>query len=171
MTEVVGMNIFIDRQIMFDFKANTFSAVASSTTPAGFRNVPVEMRMGTFVIADIEIDGVKAKAIVDTGARITVVNAKLQSALGFKDNDARLTVDKPLGGASADLTAAKKGTLGRISLGGVTFDKPSVDFTDLSVFGALGLGNEPTLLLGIDQLHQLQGLAIDYPKSELRLKP
>jgi predicted aspartyl protease len=167
---ITGMDIFSGGRIVFDFKANTFSSVASGTADAEFARVPVELRAGTFVIADVVIDGVKAKAIIDTGARVTVANAKLQSALGFKEGYPRLSPREALGGASGDHTAAVKAEVGRITIGAVDFENPTIALANLSVFRSLGLGDEPALLTGIDLLRQLHAVAVDYPRSELQLK-
>jgi hypothetical protein len=68
-------------------------------------------------------------------------------------------------------TATTKATLGAIRMGATTFQKPAVTFADFPVFQVLGLDAGPALIIGIDLLSHLQAIAIDYPRSELQIRP
>lgn len=167
---VLGMNVFTSGRIEFGFAKRTLTVGPSAPAPAGFVVQHGEVRQGTFLVVDVMVDGVHAKAMIDTGGRRTVGNPQLQAALGFKPGDARLLVDEPVHGATTQQTAAWKTALGSITIGNAAFTTPTVTFADLSVFHALDLDEGPALIIGIDQFSRLQTMAIDYPREELQLR-
>ena len=168
---VVGMDAFLDKRLELDFLGMSASAAPSGAMPAGFTAIPVNIHNTTMIMADVMVNGVSATALIDSGARRTVANAALQAALGLKDGDPKFTAADAVGGATGDKAPATKAELETIKLGKVTFEKPLVTFADLPVFEPLGLAHTPGLILGLDQLKHLKAMAIDYPRSELQIKP
>jgi predicted aspartyl protease len=168
---ILGMNAFVSKRIEIDFADLVLKVQASGPAPDGFLVQPIEVRQGTFVIADVIVDGVAAKAVFDTGARRTIGNLALQQALGFNPGDARLSPAEPVGGATTDKTSASKAKVQLIACGRAQFAHAIVTFADLPVFTVQGLDKTPALLIGLDLLTNMKALAIDYPRSELQLKP
>jgi predicted aspartyl protease len=168
---VMGMELFGSRRLEMNFADGTVSNAASQPTPRGFRAVPVSIVQGTFLVADVTVDGVQAKAMIDTGARRTLGNSLLRKALGLADGDARLADAQPVGGATIHKTQAMKAPLGVLILGEHRFEHPIVTFSDISVLQALDLSDQPALVVGLDLLRTLKAVAIDYPRSELQVKP
>jgi predicted aspartyl protease len=166
---VLGMNVFTSGRIEFGFAKRVLTVGPSAPAPAGFIVQPGSVQQGSFMVVDVIVDGVPAKAMIDTGGRRTVVNPPLQAALGFQSGDARLLADEPIGGATTQQTRAWKTALGKIVVGGMTFSNPTVTFADLAVFRAMGLDDKPAMIIGIDQFSRLQAMAIDYPRAELQL--
>lgn len=168
---VLGMNLFTSRRLELSFAEGSVSSADSGPTPAGFVAVPVNIVQNSFIVTDVVIDGVKVKAMIDTGARRTIGNLLLQTALGFGNNDPRLSVAQPVGGATIDTTKAMKAQLGSLTLGGQRFEHPVLTFSDVPVLGPLGLTDGPAMVIGLDLLKSLKAVAIDYPRAELQLKP
>jgi predicted aspartyl protease len=166
---VMGMELFRSRRLEMDFGDGTVSSAASQPTPQGFAAVPVSIVQGTFLVAEVIVDGVHAKAMIDTGARRTVGNVLLRKALGLAD--AALAEADPVGGATVHDTQAVKAPLGVLILGEHRFEHPVVTFSDISVLRALNLNDQPALVVGLDVLRTLKAVAIDYPRSELQVKP
>jgi predicted aspartyl protease len=166
---VMGMELFRSRRLEIDFGDGTVSNAASQPTPHGFAAVPVSIVQGTFLVADVVVDGVHAKAMIDTGARRTVGNMLLRKALGLAD--AALADADPVRGATIHQTRAVKAPLGMLILGEQKFAHPVVTFSDISVLQALDLNDQPALVVGLDVLGTLKAVAIDYPRSELQVKP
>ncbi len=166
---VVGMDLFARRRVAYDFEHMTFSAGASRPAAAGFAAVPVTLTAGTLAVADVVIDGVRAKALIDGGARHTIGNLLLKDALGLKTGDPRLTPDRPTPNPNAP--PAEKAVVGGIELGAVHIEKPVLSFTALGFFKAVGLDGVPALLLGSDLQRKFKIVAIDYRRSELQIKP
>jgi len=167
----MGMNLFTSRRLELNFAESSVRNADSGPTPHGFLAVPATIVQGSFFVTDVIIDGVKAKAMIDTGARRTFGNSLLRTALGFGDNDPRLSIAQPLGGATTDTTKAVKAQLGSLTLGGQRFEHPVLTFSDAPVLGPLGLSDGPAIVIGLDLLKSLKAVAIDYPRAELQLKP
>jgi len=168
---VMGMELFGSRRLEMNFADGTVSSAASQPTPRGFAAVPVSIVQGTFLVAEVTVDGVHAKALIDTGARRTLGNVLLRKALGFSHDDARLADAQPVGGATLHSTQAMQAPLGVLILGEHRFEHPVVTFSDISVLRALELSDQPALVIGLDLLRTLKAVAIDYPRSELQVKP
>ena len=167
---VLGMDAFSSSRIEFDFVARQLTVGPSASGSANFVVQPGAVRLGNFMIVDVVIDGVHANAMIDTGGKQTVGNPQLQAALGFKSDDARLLPDHSIKGVTMQQTPAWKTTLETLSIGEMTFAEPTVTFAELPVFHTLGLDDGPAMIIGIDQLSSLQGMAIDYPRAELQLR-
>lgn len=167
---VIGMNAFTGKRLAFDFQRNLLTASPSAPTPPGFSALPVEVRQGSFIIAPVTVDGVPALAMIDTGARRSGGNPALEKALGLAVGDPRLHAADPVHGATDTEIPATKAQMHTLKLGSVTFPNPQITFADLPVYRTLELGDEPALILGIDLLHTLHGMAIDYPRAELQLR-
>lgn len=167
---VLGMAPFAHGRIELDLSARSLIASPSAPTPAGFAAIPGQLRHGVLIV-DVRIDGVAAKALVDTGAPYDIGNPKLQAALGLIAGDARLSPGGTFADGFGQERMVEQATPARIDLGGVTFARPTVRFADMPVFRALDLDDEPALILGMDQLTRMGAIAIDFPRSELQLRP
>jgi predicted aspartyl protease len=169
---VLGMNAFVTGRIEFDFEQRTLIASASGPVPEQFIVLPGTIRQDDLLVVDVTVDGVHAKALIDTGSKRTVANPQLQLALGFQRGDSRLVPVNMIGGATSQLTPAWKTTLSNLSIGGrMTIADPEIVFSDLPIFHALGFDDGPAMIIGIDRLSRLQAMAIDYPRAELQLRP
>ena len=166
---VLGMNAFVSGRIELGFAKRMLTVGPSGPAPKGFLVQSGGVRQGSFMVVDVVVDGVRAKAMVDTGGRRTVGNPALQAALGIKADDARLQATDSIGGATTQKTAASKAVLGEMTIGAAVFSKPMVTFADLPVFHSLGLDDGPAMIVGIDEFSRLQAMAIDYPRKELQL--
>jgi len=167
---ILGMNVFASNRIEMDFADSVLAVRSSEPAPKDFLAVPVVVTHSNLVIADVTVNGIPAKALIDTGARRTVANTVLQRALGFAPGDPRLSAAEPIGGATDYQTPAVKAQIDRIVIGGAQFSQPILTFADLPMFASQGIGQVPALHLGLDLLMKLRAIAIDYPQSELQIK-
>jgi predicted aspartyl protease len=168
---ILGMNTFASSRIEFDFEKGVFTVGASGASPDGFIVQPGSVRMSSFLVVDVVVDGVHASALIDTGSGQTIANPQLRAALGLGADDPRLLDEPSIHGVTIHTTPARKATLNRLSIGDVSFSRPLVTFADLPVFHGLGLDHGPAMIIGVDQLSVLGGVAIDYPRAELQLRP
>lgn len=166
---VLGMNAFVSGRIEFGFANRMLKAGPSASAPSGYVAQTGEVRQGTFFIVDAVVDGVHAKAMIDTGGRRTVGNPALQAALGLKPGDPRLLATESIDGATTQKTPATKAGFGMLAIGTAAFSKPTLVFADLPVFHSLGIDNGPALIVGVDEFSRLKAMAIDYPRAELQM--
>jgi len=167
----LGMDLFTSRRLELNFANSSVRNGESGPTPTGFLKIPATIVQNTFIVTDAIIDSVHAKAVIDTGARRTIANSLLRKALGFSDEDPRLTVDEPVGGGTSDTTKASKVELGGLILGNHRFVHPTIVFADLPILQSLNLDDQPAVVIGLDVLKTLRAVAIDYPRRELQLAP
>lgn len=166
---VLGMPTFSGARISFDFANNRFSADPNESRTALARTTPVTFRHGVFAFTQASIGGVEVSALIDTGARRTIGNGALRAALGFTENDARLSPTEPIGGATAHRTEALATPVDNIRAADHDYGAFELAFADLPVFRGLQLSDAPGLILGIDILRRAQRLTLDYSSREMAL--
>lgn len=98
---------------------------------------------------EVSINGVKAKALIDTGSPFTLINSKFAAAAGVKpDEDKTQRLRGATGGAlNAEVAAARRLTMARY-----TVRQLDLIVADPALFEDLGLSDEPAMLLGLDLL-------------------
>jgi len=167
---VVGMNAFASRRVELNFADRRLIVTESGTPAPNFSPIPAELK-GTDVMVDVVIDGVRARAVVDTGARHTIANTALRDRLGLKADDPRLTPAEPSQGATEQHLPASAASFHKLRFGTAEFDSPRLTFSELDLFVRRGLQNTPAVLLGMDLLGKLKAIAVDYPRSEVQVRP
>ena len=132
---------------------------------------PAEQRFNNLMMVDAMVGGVASKVIIDTGARITIVNHVLAEACGARPivlrNGSRVQAVESPTGLSQDATAMMLPTLG---FGGVTLRRVPVLVGDFHTFEIWGLQDRPVVLLGSDVLGLFKRVSIDLGRSELFLE-
>lgn len=169
---VLGAGTFLNTRIVFDFAANTFHVDdgADRAPLAGAVLTSVEFRHRTFAFFDVRVAGVEARAVLDTGARRSIANTHLRTALGFSAGDARLRPVEGVGGATEHTTETQGGDVSGITIAGHAFGAFELAFADLPVFPQLGLADGPGLILGMDILRRARRLTLDYSSAQMLLE-
>jgi predicted aspartyl protease len=125
-----------------------------------------EKRADFFLIVEAEVQGVKARALIDTGANETILNAELAAELGIVEGAPGVSP----GNVKLTKVPSLKATVDTVALGAAEWSKLEVQAADLPLFDALGLGDGPALVLGNDALKQVR-LFIDYAGGQVYLTP
>jgi predicted aspartyl protease len=168
---VLGADTFARGRIEYDFAGGLLQASASGATPAGFTAIQAQLLHRVLAVIPARLGGVETPALIDTGARATLANAKMMEALGYAPGDARLTLEEKPTGATGHVMRSYLGGAADLVIGGQTFPGQKLVFIDLPVFQALGMADKPGLILGIDALRKFDAVAIDYPRGEVQLRP
>lgn len=166
---VLGAGIFANTRLEFDFASNRLSIDTDAARTPLDNAINVEFRHRIFALAPISVAGVSAIAVLDTGARVTVANARLREALGFHENDPRLSEAEPIGGATGHRTSAVSAEVAPIRFAGHDLGALNLNFADLSVFAALQLVATSALILGMDVLRRADVLTLDYVSAQLSM--
>lgn len=135
----------------------------------GWTAIPIRLNEVHFVLVPIEIEGRKLVALLDTGARRSIVNWPTVRALGLDKSSARLSAGIPIEGATAEKIPAQSLTAATITAGDLSWDTRALTVADLPVFKPLGLSTAPAMILGLDLLRELR-LVIDYDGKTLYLR-
>ena len=166
---VIGMDAFAGRRLTFDFAARRLQVAASgAAADRHWRETAVELLHGTFAIAALAIGAVNASGVIDTGAARTAANRVLLQALGLGGAD--VAPGEAMTGVAGVEAPTRIGRMESFALAGEQFGPLDIAFGALPVFEALGLGDRPALVLGVDFLRTLRGLSVDFGAHTLGIR-
>ncbi len=115
----------------------------------------------------IKVNGVDTPALLDTGARGTILNWAAAKAIGLSADTPGVVVASQVQGSSTHGTASVKTRLDRVELGAAVVAAPQVRIADLPIFQVIGFKpDEPAVILGLD-LFAGRRLVIDHPGGRL----
>ncbi|MDP3657855.1 MAG: retroviral-like aspartic protease family protein [Brevundimonas sp.] len=131
-----------------------------------------EQRFNGLLLIDAMARTVPCKVIVDTGAKMTIINSALAvqanaQPLVLPDGSSLTRVLSPTGSGAV----AQAMLLPELQLGGVQLTRIPVLVGDFHTFAVWGLSDQPALLLGVDLLGLFQTVTIDLRRGELLLDP
>lgn len=179
---LIGRDLLTDHRLVLRFRGQALAAITRSRRPGGgmFDPAPqtarfqadAEERHRGLLMIDVRSGEASGKAIVDTGAAITIVNTAFAEAAGAApitlDDGARVArVTSPTG---LSVTAIPM-RLRRLHFAGVSLRETPVLVGDFHTFDIWGLSDRPAMLLGTDVLGQFQTVIIDLKRGELLLEP
>ena len=158
---ILGLDSLQDQRVLLDF-AKREIAVADAEQLGGNRGyeivVKARERLGQLIITSARLDGVQVAVIVDTGAQGSVGNLALLD---------RLRRNRQL--ADTEMTDVNGHTLGgvvrvarQLKLGRANVQNFPILFADSRPFHAMGLAEEPALILGMSELKLFRRVAIDF---------
>jgi predicted aspartyl protease len=163
---ILGLDSLQNQRVLIDFhKKQIF--VADAKTLGGDRGyeivVKARRKLGQLIITGARLNGVDTDVIIDTGSQGSVGNPalleRLRRAAGIGEN----TMTDVNG---RTLTAAVK--VGRkLDIGNMTLSGIPIMFADAPPFAALGLNDEPALILGINELKLFRRVAIDFSRQQV----
>lgn len=117
----------------------------------------------------IKVNGIEVPAVLDTGARGTILNWAAARALGITPDTPGLIKGSDVKGASSHGTQSYKLMLRDLTIGTEVMAGREVRIADLPVFGALGYkAGEPAVILGINFFADRR-ILIDHPAHTLHL--
>ncbi|MGA7674223.1 MAG: retroviral-like aspartic protease family protein [Rhizomicrobium sp.] len=172
----LGLDVVDGYKVTLDFRNHALEinqprhAQLLSWAPPNEVLVPVLGRFGHLRSVNCRADGVRAMAFIDTGAEVSVGNAKLFEAL-MDINPAYLTPSMvPLTGITGGVVEGHITTINKVRLNALTLEGCNVVIADLQIFDLWGLNDTPALLIGMNFLRQFSQVSIDYGRKELRFE-
>lgn len=111
--------------------------------------VRAERLAGGRLAVPVSLNGARGLAMLDTGAPHSTFNRRFAEAAGIDDGATHL---------------------GAFELAGATTERIEGRVADLPAFAALGLADQPAMILGLDRLAGLR-LVIDYPRRRIWFDP
>jgi predicted aspartyl protease len=135
----------------------------------GWVSVPIKLNDLDFALVPMEIEGKRVTAVLDTGARRSVVNWAWAKKLRLTPRSSRVAATDDIEGATAQSTKAHAVEAASIKAGDLEWQSRALTIADLSVFEALGLEDKPAMILGLDLLKELR-VVVDYGGQRLYLQ-
>lgn len=172
---VLGIDALEDHQVVLDFGRQEMTLTPSRFLDRERRShgdmivVRGRTRLGRLVLADVEIDGTRITAIVDTGSSFSIGNMALRDRLvrrGRMDPDQSVRVTAVTG-----TTMEINYTIARdVQIGNVELHELPIAFAETELFRQLDLENQPAMLLGMNALRAFDRVSIDFGNRALRLE-
>ncbi|RJY09898.1 retroviral-like aspartic protease family protein [Aurantiacibacter aquimixticola] len=158
---ILGVDSLQDQRVLLDFEQGVMRV--SDNFGSGGSNgydivVRARERLGQLIIHRAEIDGIRTAVIVDTGAQASIGNPallrRMRSRTAIED-----TLMTDVNGVQlvGPTRIARRLDIGRVQLANTP-----IAFADAPTFHALGLGDRPALILGMNELRLFSRVAIDF---------
>lgn len=163
---ILGLDSLQDQRVLIDFdKQRIF--VADPKQLGGDRGfeivVKARRKLGQLIITGARLNGIDVDVIVDTGSQSSVGNMALMERMSRTRGLGDHTLTDVNGN---DLTSQVK-MIRNLQIKNMNVSNIPIMFADAPPFRALGLSQEPALILGIEQLKLFRRVAIDFPKQRV----
>ena len=158
---ILGLDSLQDQRVLLDFDKREI-AIADAAELGGNRGyeivVKARERLGRLIITSARLDGVQVDVIVDTGAQGSVGNMALFDRLRRN----RQMVDTEMTDVNGHTLGGVVRVARQLKLGRANVQNFPILFADSRPFHAMGLAEEPALILGMSELKLFRRVAIDF---------
>lgn len=158
---ILGLDSLQDRRVLIDFE-NRIIEVAHDEDRRSNRGYDIVVRArragDQLIIARANVDGVRTAVVVDTGAQGSTGNA----ALFERMRRAREASDTELIDINGVEATGKVRVARRLEMDRAQLTNFPIAFSESPTFEALGLEDEPALILGVSELRLFKRVAIDF---------
>ena len=162
---ILGLDSLQRQRVLLDFRAGSIAVGdAEERGNSGYDIVVrARRRLGQLIIARARIDGVRTAVIIDTGAQSSVGNPTLMRRL----SRARSLGDTQMTDINGIESLGAVRIVRTLQIDRVQLANLPITFADSPTFHALGLDDEPALLLGMAELRLFNRVAIDFSTREV----
>ncbi len=129
-----------------------------------------KLRFGRLLVVDGYVGTIQIKAVIDTGAEMTLGNLALRDALLQRRKQPHGPDDARVVGLDETSQTGRYLRTPMIRLGEAEIEHLPIIYGDIHVFKLWGLQEEPALLVGMDILGSLEKLVIDYRREEIQFR-
>jgi predicted aspartyl protease len=163
---IAGLNLAC---LSVDFEQNKVALYSSAPlSPRGFVRVPARKLQSGLIVVRARVGGVRAQAVIDTGAQRTLGNMALRDALsrwrGRKEPPAEAM---DVYGSTSDVVRGEIRGSPSISLGDVRIADISLVFGEFHIFEVWNMNDKPALIIGMDILGSVRAFRIDFRTQDL----
>jgi predicted aspartyl protease len=169
---LLGTDGMQDLRIFIDFRNDFINIARSRNRRAanGFTTLPFLKEKARLLVVPAQVGNLPVRAIIDTGAQVSIGNGALRSALR-RQVERNLSGRDEIHGATGAVQYGDGARISSITLGSLQIRDAHLTFGEMDIFAHWELGQQPALLIGMDILGLLDTLIIDYKRQELQLKP
>lgn len=164
---ILPVNLFETRVIDFDFakqKLHLYNGRPRRARNAVHSTIKYE-RINDLLFVDVSINGVKGKALIDTGADVTFMTKDFARAAGGKIDEEQT---QRIRGSDLNVNPAEIRELRDFDVGDMRIARVRLPALNTDLFRMIGVDHEYCMVLGMDYL-QYYRLQIDRKRQEVRL--
>lgn len=163
---VVGADLMAGRLTVMDFGCGTVALLPlnSSKGVLGSRAHLVNAGSipgGKQLTLPVTINGASGLALLDSGARATLINRPFASAAGLDPQSSAFRDGDPARGATLEAIKSRVGTIGTVTFAAITREGATARVVDLPFLEGAGLSDSAVMVLGLDLLRGTR-LSVDY---------
>lgn len=158
-------------RILVEFTRNRVCISRSNSThaPLGFIRIPAVRLDSGLMTVNARVGGVRARAVIDTGAERSLGNIALRDALERVGNARNKANTTDVFGSTDAVVRGEIGAAAVIALGPIKIDDVDLIFGDFHIFDVWKMEDLPALIIGMDVLGSVNSLEIDFRNQELYL--
>jgi len=166
---ILGAAGLKEERIMVEFKRNRVTILRSQRgmAPRGFQRVHATVMESGLMTVEVRVGGVRAIAVVDTGAERSLGNQALRDALRHWQNTRKAPVFTDVFGSTEEIARGERGLAPTITLGPLQLLDVDVIYGDFHIFDVWKMRDRPAMILGMDVLGTATSLGIDFRNREL----
>jgi predicted aspartyl protease len=169
---ILGVQGFDGMRITVDFMRDQIQIERSRGQRArrSEGTIPATLRFGRLLVVDGYVGRIRVKAVIDTGAEVTLGNIALRDTLYKRRRAVEGADNAVVVGLDDQTQSGRYMRVPLIRLGEADVGNVPIIYGDIHVFKMWGLENEPALLIGMDVLGALERLVIDYRREEIQFR-
>lgn len=166
---ILGAAGLREERIMVEFTRNrvTISRAPRGLAPRGFQRVHALLMSNGLLTLEVRVGGIRARAVVDTGAERSLGNQALRDALRHWQSGKKLPEFTDVYGTTTDIAQGELGLAPTITVGPLKMIDVDLIYGDFHIFEVWKMRKEPALILGMDVLGSVNELGIDFRNQEL----
>jgi Aspartyl protease len=166
---ILGAAGLKEERIMVDFARNrvTISRAPRGLAPRSFQRVHADLTSNGLLTVEVRVGGVRARAVIDTGADRSLGNQALRDALRHWQNARKAPQFTDVYGTTADIQQGELGLAPIITVGPLKMIDVDLIYGDFHIFEVWKMRDAPALILGMDVLGSVSALGIDFRNQEL----
>ena len=173
---ILGLDVLSSQVLYFDFKAQKVALISSRDAKRlrrahKWHKIIAQQNFAGFLSVRMKIKGNPVIAIVDSGARRSVGNAKLGALLENLSPASIMVREQIITGVAMPQVPARLGRARVVDLQSLRWNEADLLVADLAVFDALNLNGQPALILGLDFLQSTSALMLDFSRQRIWIKP
>jgi predicted aspartyl protease len=166
---ILGAAGLKETRIMIEFLRNrvTISRAPHGLAPRGFQRVHTDVMSNGLMTIEVRVGGVRARAVIDTGADRSLGNQALRDALRHWQSARIAPQFTDVYGTTTDIARGELGMAPTITVGPLKMIDVDLIYGDFHIFEVWKMRDEPALILGMDVLGSVSSLGIDFLNREL----
>ncbi|PHS29118.1 MAG: hypothetical protein COA85_01980 [Robiginitomaculum sp.] len=173
---ILGLDVLSSQALLFDFDAQQLELLSDAKAQRirrdrSWHKIWARRNFAGFLSVNLRINGRRVRAIVDSGARRSIGNEKLGALLENLSPASIMVRQQIITGVALSQVPARTGLARTVKLQSLRWDEAEILVADLAVFEALGLINQPAMILGLDFLQSTSSVMFDFSRQRLWIKP